>query len=29
MESSGTVWSKDRLSSKEVEKIRKWMRKKE
>jgi len=28
-ESSGTVWSEDRLSSKEVEKIRKWVGEKE
>jgi len=28
-ESLGTVWSEDRLSSKEVEKIRKWVEEKE
>jgi len=28
-ESSGTVWSEDRLNSKEVEKIRTWMGEKE
>jgi len=27
--SSGTVWSEDRLSSKEVDKIRKWVNEKE